>query len=91
MKLNLDKNLLSLGGEPLEGGNMAKILANTLANSSQGNVIKFYDWAVRLYNEGEIEVDRADMSVLKQVIESNQNLTILAKAQLLAELDKTTE
>lgn len=90
MKLNLDKSLLSLGGEPLEGGNMAKILANTLANSSQGNVIKFYDWAVRLYNEGEIEVDRADMSVLKQVIESNQNLTILAKAQLLAELDKTS-
>lgn len=91
MKLNLDKDLLSLDGKPVDNGNMAKVLANTLASTTQGSVFKFYDWAVKLWNEGEIEIDRSDKMLLMQFVESSMQLTILAKAQIMAEIDKLAE
>jgi len=91
LKLNLDKDLLSLDGKPVDNGNMAKVLANTLASTTQGSVFKFYDWAVKLWNEGEIEIDRSDKMLLMQFVESSMQLTILAKAQIMAEIDKLAE
>lgn len=86
MKLNLDKNLTNLKGEPLPE-KLNDILANILAMSNIGKPAKMITWAVNLTNVGEIEVDKTDAKFLSEFIENNPNVVNLAKAQLLDEID----
>lgn|GEM_PF-1716924 len=90
MKLNLDKNLVNLKGEPLPE-KLSDILANLLATSTVGKPAKMITWAVNLTNYGEIEVDKDDIKFLTELIENNQRLINLAKAQLLEEIEKLKE
>ena len=59
MKLNLDKNLVTLKGEPT-GEKLSDILANILAMSTQGKPAQMITWAVNLTNNGEIEINTTD-------------------------------
>ena len=86
MKLNLDKNMLTLKGEPTKE-KLNDILANMLAMSTIGKPAKMITWAVNLTNDGEIEVNKEDIEVIKQVIENDPFTINLAKAQLLEEID----
>ncbi|MDK2878136.1 MAG: hypothetical protein PWR06_852 [Thermoanaerobacteraceae bacterium] len=88
MKLNLDKNLLNLKGEPLQE-KLSDILANVLALATTGKPAKMITWAVNLTNDGEIEVDKSDVRFLSELIENSHNIINLAKAQLLEEIEKT--
>lgn len=90
MKLNLDKNLLDLKGNPLPE-KLNDILANILAMSNVGKPAKMITWAVNLTNEGEIEVDKSDVRFLLDFVENNHHLVNLAKAQLLEEIEKLKE
>lgn len=90
MKLNLDKNLLSLKGEPLPE-KLSDILANVLALATTGKPAKMITWAVNLTNDGEIEVDKSDAKFLAELIENSRNIINLAKAQLLDEIEKLKE
>ena len=47
MKLNLDKNLLNLKGEPMQD-KLSDVLANILAMSTTGKPAKMITWAVNL-------------------------------------------
>ncbi|MDR7856093.1 hypothetical protein [Tissierella sp.] len=87
MKLNLDKNLITLKGEPT-GENLNDILANMLAMSTVGKPAKMITWAVNLTNNGEIEIDKDDARFLIELITDNQQYVNLAKAQLLDEIEK---
>lgn len=87
MKLNLDKNLMTLKGEPTND-KLNDILANMLAMSTTGKPAKMITWAVNLTNNGEIEIDKEDVSFLKDLIINNPNYVNLAKAQLLDEIEK---
>ncbi|HZX21314.1 MAG TPA: hypothetical protein VFF25_02870 [Clostridia bacterium] len=90
MKLNLDKNLLNLKGEPMQD-KLNDVLANILAMSTIGKPAKMITWAVNLTNDGEIEVDKSDLRFLTELIENSQNIVNLAKAQLLEEIDNVLE
>ncbi len=90
MKLNLDKNLLNLKGEPLQD-KLSDILANVLALANTGPPAKMITWAVNLTNEGEIEVDKSDVRFLEELIEKSPHIINLAKAQLLEEIEKLKE
>jgi len=90
MKLNLDKNLLNLKGEPMQD-KLSDILANILAVSTVGKPAKMITWAVNLTNDGEIEVDKADLKFLSELIENSPHIVNLAKAQLLDEIEKLKE
>jgi hypothetical protein len=90
MKLNLDKNLLNLKGEPLPE-KLSDALANMLAMATTGKPAKMITWAVNLTNEGEIEVDKSDVKFLTEFIENNHNVINLAKSQLLDEIEKLKE
>jgi len=90
MKLNLDKNLLNLKGEPMQD-KLSDILANILAMSTVGKPAKMITWAVNLTNDGEIEVDKADLKFLSELIENSPHIVNLAKAQLLDEIEKLKE
>lgn len=90
MKLNLDKNLVNLRGEPMQD-KLSDILANVLAMATVGKPAKMITWAVNLTNDGEIEVDKSDLKFLSELIENSPNIVNLAKAQLLDEIEKLTE
>lgn len=90
MKLNLDKNLLDLRGQPMNE-KLSDILANMLALSTVGKPAKMITWAVNLTNDGEIDIDKSEAKFLKEIIENNPNTINLAKAQLLDEIEKLKE
>jgi len=87
MKVDLNKNVKGLNGEDLQDANMGKIVANSLVAGTKGNAIKFFDWAMKLYNGQVIDLDKADQKTLKDFIENNETLTILFKAQVLEQLE----
>ena len=90
MKLNLDKNVVNLKGEPLNE-KLSEILANVLAMSTIGKPAKMITWAVNLTNNGEIDVDIFDSKFISELVENSNNIVNLAKAQLLEEIDKLKE
>ena len=90
MKLNLDKNLLDLKGNPMND-KLSDILANMLAMATTGPPAKMITWAVNLTNNGEIEIDKSDVRFLLDLINNNRNVVNLAKSQLLDELEKLDE
>ena len=87
MKLNLDKSLVTLKGEPTNE-KLNDILANMLAMATTDKPAKMITWSVNLTNNGEIEIDKEDSSFLKDLIANNNNYVNLAKAQLLDEIEK---
>lgn len=87
MKLNLDKNLITLKGEPTNE-KLSDILANILAMSTVGKPAQMITWAVNLTNTGEIDVSKEDAKFLVEVITNSPNYINLAKAQVIEEIDK---
>jgi hypothetical protein len=87
LKLNLDKNLINLKGEPIPE-KLSDILANMLAMATTGKPAKMITWAVNLTNEGEIDIDKSDVKFLLDFVENNHNVINLAKVQLLDEIEK---
>jgi hypothetical protein len=90
MKLNLDKEIVSLKGVPL-GEKLSDVLANVLAMATTGKPAKMITWAVNLTNDGEIEIDKNDVKFLSELIENSRNIVNLVKAQLLEEIEKLKE
>lgn len=67
-------------GEPLMIG---RFLSSQLASATRGDALKFFGWAQKLYNGDSLDLDKSDESTLKDFIKSNDQLTVLAKAQML--------
>lgn len=92
MKVNFNVPVLNLDGKPinegLEPANLGKVLGNTLVMVSQGDVLKFYGWAMKMNNGDVVDLDKSDQETLKKFVTENQNLTILVKAQILELLEK---
>jgi hypothetical protein len=84
MKINLNKSIVDLSGKELEGSNLGQLVSQLLASSSsKENTIKMYYWAQKFYAGEELDLDPTDLSILKSFIEGNEQLTVLAKAQIL--------
>lgn len=87
MKLNLDKNLVTLKGEPTNE-KLNDILANMLAMSTVGKPAQMITWAVNLTNNGEIDITKEDAGFLIEVATNSPNFVNLAKAQVIEEIEK---
>jgi hypothetical protein len=84
MKINLNKPIVDLSGKEIENSNLGQLLSQMLATaSSKENAIKMYYWAQKFYAGEEVDLDPTDLSILKSFIEGNEQLTVLAKAQIL--------
>jgi hypothetical protein len=83
MQLNFDFKLKGLDGQELSGNNAGQVLASMLAMQNKGNSIKLFDWAMKLYNNQTLEIDETDCDVLLALIESTEQLTILAKVPMI--------
>ncbi len=87
MKLNLDKNMVTLKGEPTNE-KLSDILANILAMSTVGKPAQMITWAVNLTNAGEIDISKDDANFIIDVVTKSQSYVNLAKAQVIEEIEK---
>ena len=84
MKINLNKSIVDLSGKEIEGSNLGQLLSQMLASAStKENAVKMYYCAQKFYAGEELDLDPSDTSILKSFIEGNEQLTVLAKAQIL--------
>lgn len=87
MLLNLDFKIKELSGKEIEADSAAKLLAGVLARKGEGfSPIKSVDFAYKLYNSGEIEIDRADLDILSNIVEKCDFFD-LVKAQILEKIN----
>lgn len=62
---------------------LGKLLSGQLASANKGDALKLFTWAQKCYNGEKLDLDKSDEGTLKEFIKSNEQLTVLAKAQLL--------
>lgn len=86
MKIDFNKPFVDMKGQPIEGDTQAKFLASVLAGKFENfSPIKALDYAIKLYNDGEIEIDDADKKNLIAGVEKlvAQGVGNLLVAQLI--------
>jgi hypothetical protein len=96
MKIDLDWKIKNLAGKEMEGDNedpvhAGKIVAGLMVgvgSQNQSNPIKYFDWALKLYNKQPIEVDEADLEEIKKFVKEHQQIFIIVKAPLLRYLNE---
>lgn len=75
MRLNLDKSIIDLRGNP-QKENLSDVLADILATSSTHRPAQTIAWAYDLIKNGEIEVSRTDLNSLKALSHETPTLPI---------------
>ena len=93
MNYNFNVPVKNLAGELMKDENgkdltAGKILASTLVNQTKGDAIKYFSWGLDMYNCKVLNLDRSDVKTLTDFVESNEQMTVLAKAQILDILNK---
>jgi hypothetical protein len=88
MNYNFNIALKNLAGETVkdeknEDLTVGKLLSSSLVNQTKGDSIKYFAWALKMYNCEQINLDASDIKVLSSFVEGNESLTVLAKAQIL--------
>lgn len=86
--LDFNKALKGLDGtdvkdEKNESLPVGKLLASQLASANKGDALKMFTWAQKVYAGEALDLDKSDEGTLKEFIKSNEQMTVLAKAQLL--------
>lgn len=92
MKIDLNKPFLDMAGNAIEGDTQAKFLASILAGKFENlSPIKAFDYALKLFNDGEIEIDDSDLNAIKNGIKGLvvQGVSNLVVAQLERSLSVT--
>lgn len=87
--LDFNQTLKGLDGQEVKGNegiaiSLGKLLSNQLANSNKGDALKLFTWAQKCYNGDPLDLDPSDISTLKDFIKKDEQMTVLAKAQLLS-------
>ena len=81
--IKMNVNLVGLDGVEIPNSNAGKLVANLLAQDSKGDAIKKFSIAQRLYAGEDVELDASDLMMLKTFIETSEQMTVLAKSQIL--------
>lgn len=82
IRLNFNQPLLSFKGET-QKTTLGDILAELISTETKGNIVKLYGWMQRLAAAKDLELDEADYSMFKDLIENSERITVLVKAQVL--------
>ena len=87
MTTKLNQAVLGLDGTELKDADgpvmLGKLLAIKLAEDNKGDALKFFSWAQKFYAGEEVDLDKSDLTTLKEFVKANQSMTNLAKAQIL--------
>jgi hypothetical protein len=87
--LDFSKQLVGLDGVSVKDIDdktitLGKLLSSQLAQANKGDALKLFTWAQKCYNGETLDLDPSDETTLKEFIKGNEQLTVLAKAQLLS-------
>ena len=87
--LDFNQTLKGLDGTEVKDGDgkditLGKLLAGQLASANKGDALKLFTWAQKVYSGDTLDLDASDEGTLKDFIKNNEQLTVLAKAQLLS-------
>lgn len=90
MKIDLSSKIFGLDNKEIDNGEtVAKLLANSLAGKTEKiEPVKAFDWAMRLFNEGNIEIDRSDSEKLIEEIKVSTTMTNLGKGQIIRKIQE---
>jgi hypothetical protein len=93
MKIDFNFILKGLDGKEIEDNNShvnaGMLLGNLIASTSKNtDILKWMGWAQALYNCKQIDISENEKNEIKEFIKESQQLTILAKMQMLEHLDK---
>jgi hypothetical protein len=85
IRINLNTTVKTLSGLPQEGGEtLGRILSSNLGQSQEGNPIKMYNWATKLWASEPIVVDGDDYKQIESFIKDGKTaLNNIVKAQIL--------
>jgi hypothetical protein len=77
---DLDNTQVSENCKPVR---LADLMASALMAGSEGDPIKYLDWAIELKKTGIINVDNADRDHLHEMVKNHKGLTNLMKGRLM--------
>ena len=87
MKINTQQKLVSLKGEVLKGDGIEVTLglaiSNILISSQVKGKYKLYILGKKFFDDKEIDIDMADMSLIKSELEATTIYTPLVTGQIL--------
>jgi hypothetical protein len=83
MKLYLNFDLKDLAGNPIPDANCGKAVATALSQNAEGDALKYWGWATKLYQGEVLDLDASDVQTLKGFITTSKTLTVLLKGQVL--------
>lgn len=83
--VNLNFKFKGLDGKELEQ-NAGTLLATLLSNSNTKTPVKFYEWAVKFHKAEAFDITADDLKIFRDFINDSEQLTALAKAQILEKL-----
>ncbi len=92
--IDLKHPLLDPDGVPFalpENQTAGKVLSNMLFTSTQGPVVKFYDWGTALHKGDPLVVDNADYDLLTRFIENHPGVPVISKKQMLDAFKKAKD
>jgi hypothetical protein len=87
MKINTDTKLKDLKGKDLEL-TVGDALANIVVSHKDGGQMKVFVLAQKFATQKAVDVDEADLSLVKKAIEKNESYLPLVTGQLLIILEK---
>lgn len=95
MKIKTNQVLVNLGGEPLKDSEgemtLGKALANIVISAKEGGKMKLFILGQKLFTEKELEVDSADLNLLKQAVKNTEIYTALVAGQVEMLLEEVKE
>lgn len=91
IKVDLNKPLKSpFDNEDIGKETLGRQLASSLisAPGEKEKSMKFLDWAIKLWANKPLELDKVDFNKLKNFIEESRSMTVLVHAQLMESINK---
>lgn len=88
MKVDLTGKVLDPNGQAIGSDSLGRILASAMMQSSQGDALKMYCLAEKMYKNEPFEVDESDFKLIKDFAAGQNGLINLVKARLIQALDK---
>jgi hypothetical protein len=84
IRVNFNTNLVGLDGEEIGEDSLAKLVAGAMAASSEGDSVKMYHWATKLWDGKELLLDNSDFKAIENFIKDGKHhLTNLVRGQAL--------
>lgn len=92
MKIEANRALTNFDGKPLQNGaeefKVGHALANILVSAQANGKMKMFVLAKRFYDEKSVELDDADLSLVKKLVEETAVYNTLVTGQILLLLEK---